>query len=174
MKLSSQCTFTVSATFTPATCPTCCDGVIQANTTGPLPACAPSTWQILPSYAYSASGMWSNLCAGTYTVQYITGCCTIAGVCSLPYYTTSVKNLAEKKASITFYPNPAFDIINISSQSIDLNDSYIEFVDPVGRIVLEKNYQKEINITELINGVYTVQVKSSSGQIFRSKLIIAK
>lgn len=63
--------------------------------------------------------------------------------------------LQEKKAiTINIYPNPASDIIQISSPN------YLKFqiLNPQGKVILQGSYQEFIPIEQLPSGVYTLQI----------------
>ena len=67
----------------------------------------------------------------------------------------------------TIYPNPAKDYIKIeSTQSIQQVDIY----DLLGKKILSSK-NNQINISELQNAIYIVQVKMADGKLFSKKMI---
>lgn len=76
----------------------------------------------------------------------------------------------ELKDDLLIYPNPANSVLNIRSEN-SLGKSTILVTDILGRIIIEtKNnglYQTSINIEQLSNGVYLLQLKSEKGIIVK-------
>jgi len=78
-------------------------------------------------------------------------------------------NLVEVK-EIKIYPNPASDFIKIKLPN-DYKDNYtLQIINSVGQIVYFTNKKTEINIQNLISGIYFVQVKN--GQFNYTEKII--
>lgn len=74
-------------------------------------------------------------------------------------------------SSFTFYPNPASDIIYFSEN--DLIE--IRITDLSGKIYRQESFQEnELDISNLINGIYLIQVQNRAGQNARFKLIVAR
>lgn len=70
------------------------------------------------------------------------------------------------------YPNPAKDILNIDISALSLPvQSKIKMTDPLGRIVLETEIAKQINIKELKPGIYFLQVYHKEKLIAIEKII---
>jgi len=64
---------------------------------------------------------------------------------------------------INIYPNPASEILYISSIAHIEKEAEIEVINALGQIVLTESYRTEINISLLENGFYTIRIKSASG-----------
>ena len=71
---------------------------------------------------------------------------------------------------INIYPNPASEILYISSIAHIEKEAEIEVINALGQIVLTESYRTEINTSLLENGFYTIRIKSASG-IHISKFI---
>jgi hypothetical protein len=78
------------------------------------------------------------------------------------------------KNSITFYPNPAKDHINFKNLP---TESVVYITDMSGRKLFSQQYSEKnitINISQLINGVYIIQVENKGKTILSEKLIVKK
>ena len=102
----------------------------------------------IDNHTFYASGMFS------YVRPSEIGCDTIVNL--------NLRILDEPK-SCEISPNPAKSIISISSENYI---SVVEFYSLAGRLVMQKEinaYQAEINIDELVSGIYFVRVYSEDG-----------
>jgi uncharacterized repeat protein (TIGR02059 family) len=92
--------------------------------------------------------------------------------------TNNCTNLAGnslKKGSITIYPNPAREFINISILETSLQPQLLKIFDLSGRLFLESQINSGTSSKVLINlksGIYIVQVVSGSIINFVQKLIV--
>jgi len=72
---------------------------------------------------------------------------------------------------ISVYPNPASNIISITSQS-DLSGATIKVLDLVGReVISESGYKSQLDIAGLDAGVYTLIIKKDDNLIIK-KLVV--
>lgn len=72
-------------------------------------------------------------------------------------------NEINKSSSITIFPNPAFDIVTLNIDNVSNFDLILNIYNVVGTIVKSetmKQNNRQINIGDLCNGVYMVEVKS--------------
>jgi len=80
--------------------------------------------------------------------------------------------------SVDIYPNPAFDMLNISIKGkTTVNDLVAIIINADGKIMTEQGIQKDINnidISTLVSGVYTVKVMENKQIVFVSKFIKIK
>lgn len=81
--------------------------------------------------------------------------------------------------SISIYPQPAKDIVNISLNYFYEKSIEVRVVDINGRIVNSSQLtvssnKTELNTAEFSNGVYILELKNSSGQVARKRLVIAR
>jgi hypothetical protein len=80
-----------------------------------------------------------------------------------------------KKGSITIYPNPAREFINISILESSLQPQLLKIFDLSGRLFLESQINSGTTNKVLINlksGIYIVQIVSGSIINFVQKLIV--
>lgn len=83
-----------------------------------------------------------------------------------------------KKSSISIYPNPAIDYINISIAEPVLNPSSVRIFSTSGKLVLEHSYvqgNNKVLLPDSINsGIYIVELRSGNVTIQTQKIIIHK
>tara|TARA_B110000483_G_scaffold225077_1_gene284428 strand:- start:171 stop:830 length:660 start_codon:yes stop_codon:yes gene_type:complete len=78
---------------------------------------------------------------------------------------TASTSILEIEKSINIYPNPATEIINIESKKI-INK--IKITDQLGKIILEKNQLKTLNISNLNKGTYIITLYIENKEIIKS------
>jgi hypothetical protein len=78
---------------------------------------------------------------------------------------TSIAEIAEiiDATELTLYPNPATSILNVSTNKITVQK--IEILDMNGRVVLANQLENSINVSFLVEGMYTVVVYHNEGAI---------
>ena len=78
--------------------------------------------------------------------------------------------LYNKEVNISFFPNPADDLVQISN--MDVNQ--LEIFDLNGRLVtnLDMVYENSFKVKNLLNGIYFVKFKLKNGDIHVKKLIV--
>jgi hypothetical protein len=81
---------------------------------------------------------------------------------------------------LSVYPNPVKDVLYTG---VDLQDASVQISDNLGRVVLEKTFEKyngmdkmlrlmTINVNDINPGIYSVIIiTKSSGKIYQSKFI---
>ncbi len=107
-----------------------------------------TSYLTIDNHTFYASGMFSYVRPSEF------GCDTIVNL--------NLRLLDEPK-SCDISPNPAKNIINISSENYI---SFVEFYSLGGRLVLQREvnaYQTQINIDELVSGIYFVRMYSEDG-----------
>ncbi len=79
-------------------------------------------------------------------------------------------NQVSNKNELSFFPNPADNIINLKNAA---QVSNIKIVDITGQIVkqLKVNGQSSIDICTISNGIYLIQIEGTNGKTINSKLI---
>ena len=75
---------------------------------------------------------------------------------------------AVNTVNVAIYPNPAYDVLNIEGEGIRM----IEMFDVNGRSVLTSMTAGQINMANLVNGVYVVRVTTDNG--IRTEKIVKK
>ena len=155
----SQCPYTVTASATPATCSTCCNGMITSTVTGF--GCAPISYSLDPGGITSINGIWTNLCPGTYTVLLGTGCCiAICGGITLTGGSTQIKEAESLDNQIKLYPNPVVNNLFLEIEQNEFENSEIEILNCIGQTVFKSKLKKEIDVSEFSNGVYILRIKN--------------
>lgn len=72
-----------------------------------------------------------------------------------------------KEDEVRVYPNPAYDVLTVEGVS---NATSVRIVDLNGQIVSASNVsgaKQEINVADLISGVYFVQIESDNGTVIQ-------
>ena len=72
------------------------------------------------------------------------------------------------KDHITIYPNPATNLITISSNKV----SAVKVYNSIGQLILNEYNTNEINVSALTNGIYILSVEISAGNTIQKKIII--
>jgi hypothetical protein len=81
---------------------------------------------------------------------------------------TSVKNVNAVSSSVKVYPSPAYAELNVNIENINQLPAQLVIVDMIGREVLKqsintKNFSEQINISQLNNGVYFLNISNGNG-----------
>lgn len=81
---------------------------------------------------------------------------------------TSVNNINAISSSVKVYPSPAYAELNVSIENINQLPAQLVIVDMLGREVLQqtintKNFNEQINISQLNNGVYFLNISNANG-----------
>jgi len=123
-----------------------------------------------PTYTYTT--------VGNYTIRLIV---TDGGICSdSTFYTITVINVSGIKDvsttnSISIYPNPANDWINVENNNFIKSWGLIIY-DYTGKIILEQSQLIKKQITVDINnfpaGFYILKAINSNGEVYVSKIIL--
>ena len=173
IKSYGQCSFSVIASYTAPTCSTCCNGIIQASIQG-VPCLNPVTLTLQPLGITNATSTYSNLCAGSYTVVGWDGCCMPTCFVPLVYSPTNVLEKDNSPLTINLFPNPTSKTLFISGKQNELEDSEINIINYLGQIILKTKFKPELDVSELSNGVYILQITNSKSQTVSKRLVIAK
>ena len=75
---------------------------------------------------------------------------------------------AVNTVNVAIYPNPAYDVLNIEGEGIRM----VEMFDVNGRSVLTSMTAGQINMANLVNGVYVVRVTTDNG--IRTEKVVKK
>jgi hypothetical protein len=65
------------------------------------------------------------------------------------------------KDNITIYPNPATNLIHLSSDKV----SEVKIYNNIGQLILNEYNTNEINVSALTNGIYILLIETSTGNI---------
>ncbi|MEL6134400.1 MAG: cadherin-like domain-containing protein, partial [Bacteroidota bacterium] len=82
------------------------------------------------------------------------------------------------KGGWSIYPNPATDMLTLTRDQVPAGDVTIRLVDIQGRIILQKKMDyarqtEQLNVSEIAEGVYGVQVSDENG-VFVHKVLIKR
>ena len=69
------------------------------------------------------------------------------------------------------YPNPVSNILHIES---DIDGGQLSIYDLMGRMVYQSEYQTEVPVSQLNDGLYSLSIITSEGQVINQKFIICK
>ena len=160
------CQCALSASVSPSTNSTSCNGSITAISNGV--SCPPYTATVIPGNSFT------NLCPGTYTIiitdQGGSGCCgTISGTVSIP--NSAGINEITNNSIIKIYPNPVYNILYLSAEQNEFKNTEIEITNTLGQIILKTTFSNEIDVSKLANGFYNLKIITNSRQIYLSKFI---
>lgn len=75
----------------------------------------------------------------------------------------SMSENPSNKDLINFYPNPASNIVTLNIDNIDYQDLTLNIYNIMGSLVkteIFKQNQQQINVSDLSNGIYVVEIKS--------------
>jgi hypothetical protein len=118
----------------------------------------------------------SMTCGGCFQVRYIVIVNDVVmdsvdlKVCT----TLNVNQNEEPELSMSVYPNPANNFINVSTKGTDGN-SILRITDVLGKVVLEETIteNKKLDVSDFKNGVYLVNV-IENGVSTKSKRIVVR
>ncbi|MBP7810520.1 MAG: T9SS type A sorting domain-containing protein [Bacteroidia bacterium] len=154
------------------------DSVYIGNTMG---GTFTSNWYIYGgTFINSGSGIYVKpVTTSTYVVQF-----TVCGVPRSDTLKVTVTGVGIDENtlfsnSIVLYPQPAKDIVNISLNYFYEKSIEVRVVDVNGREVngqqlIVNSGKAMMQISDLSDGVYAIQLKNSSGQVARKRLVVAR
>lgn len=90
-------------------------------------------------------------------------------------YLTGVSEDLENDKSIVLYPNPASDFFTLNTDNINLLNATINIYDVVGKLVSSEKLlkdQQQINVSDLVEGAYLVEVISISKEFVETRKLI--
>jgi len=85
--------------------------------------------------------------------------------------TTSLDYMNGSHDDYEIYPNPTNSKIQISTNDLANNDIFIRITDITGRVILQENYKKEIDVISLQNGIYFLNIYDKEKLIATKKII---
>ena len=74
----------------------------------------------------------------------------------------STESFSENSA-FTIFPNPAKNLVYIKSDS---EIEQVRIIDALGKVILAQN-NTEINVEHLAKGIYTIEISTGNGKVFR-------
>lgn len=163
--------FALTQSVTATSCSACCTGQINVMGTGGQPG---YTYTVFPGNLTNATGSFSNMCAGAYSVcASDAGCCsTCIGLVVNTATTTAIADL-QSDGAIVFYPNPSNGAIKTNYKGA-LNYS-IEVLDILGGSVYKDKLSEQINLIKQQEGIYFILIKDSENRVLsRQRIIISR
>lgn len=161
-------TYTV-ALITPATCSTCCDGVMAiTNLSGG--ACA-GVYQIEWSNGYTNTFGGGFCPDSVYSVSVYDFPCSDTTTKTFTFTAVTGINEINIKAELKSFPNPASNTLYIKADQSKLENSEIEVINTLGQTILKLLYKNEIDVSSLTSGCYVLKIITSGRQQFHSKFI---
>lgn len=104
---------------------------------------------------------------GVYTVEVSNGGCTGLSA-DYPVTTVGINDRDGIAQQINIYPNPAAAVVNIAAPvAVDITLTSVE-----GRIVLQAKNAKQINISNLPEGVYLIKVMDGNGGLLYTQKLL--
>jgi hypothetical protein len=110
--------------------------------------------------------------AGTFTVNYnYTAANTCSATASQSVNVSLCTGILElNNETVSVYPNPASNMINVKMNTTLINNAVIELYDATGKLIAQQkvvNEYSSLNINGLSNGIYSVRVITDNEQIIK-------
>ncbi len=74
-------------------------------------------------------------------------------------------------SSVSVYPNPANDVLNIDIKNFNKENLSVNIIDVIGKEVLKSDYKNQIDISFLEKGIYFVSIQQDRKIISTKKII---
>jgi Secretion system C-terminal sorting domain len=114
----------------------------------------------------------SSLGAGTYTASYVytdaNSCANAAEATIIVTECTGIINTSNISTSISIYPNPAKDILVVSSGAAA---SKVSIHDALGRTLIVQNLnsvEEKINLSDIPSGIYLISIQTDYGKLIKT------
>lgn len=149
-----------------------CSGACDATATVTASGNAPYSYTWSPTGANTA--IINNICAGTYTIDAIdfNGC---VGSTALIVLNPSNPCVGVEeyffRNEVSIYPNPVKETLFIKTEKCLGRNLEIEIVNVIGQIVLRSKPSKEVDVSNLPKGYYTLKIVNANKDEFHSKFI---
>lgn len=161
----------------PTSCPTCNNGWVQVYASGGIPAGDSIYYLYVWDTIVNASSIHS-LDTGMFHVCVTTNYCPNESVCDSAEVITNVSTINNLNDVVKIFPVPSSGLVYM--QLPEMGMSTVNVFDEMGRDVylniLDASQQRNIinlNLEELPNGIYTVQIKNARA-VINKKLVIQK
>ena len=76
-----------------------------------------------------------------------------------------------EEKGLRLYPNPVSQVLHLEG---DFENGQVSLYDIVGRKVYQGEYQHEISVSDLNDGLYFIHIVTAEGQVINQKFIIRK
>lgn len=125
---------------------------------------------------YDISGSWvQSAIPGSIMINPVMGCAIITELVDCNTPTVSVNEYTNHN-DIKLYPNPAQNYFTISDDANQLENTKMEVLNSLGQLVLTKTIDSDerIDISNLPDGIYFIQLKSRNINFSSQKLLISR
>jgi hypothetical protein len=125
---------------------------------------------------YDISGTWvQSEIDGSIMINPVMGCALNTAIVDCNTPTVSV-NEYSRNSEIKLYPNPAQNFITISDSDNQLENAHMEILNSLGQLALtvKFNNSERIDISNLPDGIYFIQIKSRNKNFNSQKLLISR
>lgn len=165
---NAQCSITLS--YTPASCPTCCDGCVTVNV---ITGCPPYTISWYPSDP--TFPVVCSACADTTYIASVTDNCACTSSDTITVTDATGINSSSINNDFNVYPNPSNGVYTLDFTTISNENIQLEVFNLLGeRVYLQKavavfgKNQYHIDLSKVADGIYFANVQ------FKDNLIVAK
>jgi hypothetical protein len=167
--LSQPTALSISLTANNPGCSTCCNGTVQLSTSGGTP---PYNYILLPGNISSNSGIFANLCAGSYTVIVNSSSCNDTLTAILFSNVNGLTKIKSEKP-VRIYPSPVKNKIIIEAEhSEQLLE--VSIYDSSGTLFYENKALingSEVSLETMSRGIYILILKDQTGETRSLKFI---
>ena len=166
VKINAQCSVTLS--YTPASCPTCCDGCVTVNVVSGCPPYTVSWYPSDPTFPVPCGA-----CADTTYIATITDNCACTAADTIQVTGTTGINSSNKGAEVSIYPNPSNENIIIKC-NMPGQENLAVFTDNYGNEILQVKLGDEttiLNTNSLPTGIYFIIIYRHKQVVLTEKWI---
>ena len=89
---------------------------------------------------------------------------------SLSGYTVGIIE-PHNKLELSIYPNPVSLTLTILDKQNQFRNTNVSIINYLGQIILSIPFSNQIDVSNLLNGVYTIQIKTVNGELYNSKFV---
>jgi hypothetical protein len=132
----------------------------------------------------NAAGLTLTVALSTQTYMVKQDICGIIKYDTVVVYASALGNteLQYFKDQVKVYPQPAKELINLELSTNAIADNYTELIiyNTLGQVIRKeeleftKNLVKQVDVTELPNGCYTIQLHTTKGYVINQSLLISR
>ena len=87
---------------------------------------------------------------------------------------TGISTNTNQIQGVSFFPNPASDIIKMKGIEKMKGDYQISLSTLEGQLIFQKDNEQELNIQDLSNGCYLISLRTNDGKVLNQRIIISR
>ena len=87
---------------------------------------------------------------------------------------TGISTNTNQIQGVSFFPNPASDIIKMKGVEKMKGDYQISLSTLEGQLIFQKDNEQELNIQDLSNGCYLISLRTNDGKVLNQRIIISR